>query len=317
MKSLVLTFCLFASFISNSQLPSNLSVGEKRINTTVKIVGTKDSLINGRVYKAQSIGTGFIFQFYSGKDSIVSIVTALHVIKNCKEGFIKFNTEKAGRTIYGDIVSVHMTNFNKLWIQHPNEDLAILPLLPITFDAYKTLKKLIAFINFDENFILSNQIADSLSAIQQIIMIGYPKGFSDSVNNVPIARIGNTATPLFLNYNGRPKFLVDIPIYPGSSGSPIVVLSNGIYEFNRQFKLGYKAYLAGIAVESQEYIARGMTVSKDPQKRIETQTLLPFGIAIALKANLLLDFKPLIEKIKNDKNYFQLLVNNISTSVKQ
>ena len=44
---------------------------------------------------------------------------------------------------------------------------------------------------------------ESLDAIEEIVMIGYPNGLWDSVNNMPIARRGITATPVYLNYEGK------------------------------------------------------------------------------------------------------------------
>ena len=40
---------------------------------------------------------------------------------------------------------------------------------------------------------------------------------------MPILRRGTTATPIALNFEGRPEFLIDAAVYPGSSGSPVFV----------------------------------------------------------------------------------------------
>jgi len=36
-------------------------------------------------------------------------------------------------------------------------------------------------------------------------------------------RRGTTATPMVLDFEGRPEFLIDAAVYPGSSGSPVFV----------------------------------------------------------------------------------------------
>jgi hypothetical protein len=65
-------------------------------------------------------------------------------------------------------------------------------------------------------------------------MIGYPKGFWDRVNNLPVVRKGITATPIYIDYNGKKEFLLDIPIFSGSSGSPIVLFNEGSYSTKKE-----------------------------------------------------------------------------------
>ena len=48
-----------------------------------------------------------------------------------------------------------------------------------------------------------------LSAIEEIIMIGYPVGIWDSANNMPIVRKGITATRPDIDYEGRKEFMID------------------------------------------------------------------------------------------------------------
>jgi hypothetical protein len=47
------------------------------------------------------------------------------------------------------------------------------------------------------------------------------------VNNFPIVRRGITSTPYTKNYQDKQEFLADIPVYGGSSGSPIFVMNEG------------------------------------------------------------------------------------------
>jgi len=54
-----------------------------------------------------------------------------------------------------------------------------------------------------------------LSAIEDIIMIGYPDGIWDSINNQPIIRRGITATQPKNNFNGKQEFLIDAACFPG------------------------------------------------------------------------------------------------------
>lgn len=55
-------------------------------------------------------------------------------------------------------------------------------------------------------------------------IFGYPRGFYDRLNLLPVARRAITATPISVDYEGRPEFLMDASVFPGSSGSPVFVV---------------------------------------------------------------------------------------------
>ncbi|HFG6905407.1 hypothetical protein R4641_15855 [Acinetobacter baumannii] len=83
-------------------------------------------------------------------------------------------------------------------------------------------------------FIPNDEAITKLDAIEDILFVGYPNGIWDKVNLLPIFRKGITATPLQIDYEGEPKFLVDASVFGGSSGSPVFVHSkkvDGISEF--------------------------------------------------------------------------------------
>ena len=41
--------------------------------------------------------------------------------------------------------------------------------------------------------------------------------------------MGVTATPPVLDYCGNPAFLIDASVFPGSSGSPVLIVNSGSY----------------------------------------------------------------------------------------
>lgn len=51
----------------------------------------------------------------------------------------------------------------------------------------------------------------------------------DAYNNMPITRRGITATPLHVDFENAPRFLIDAAIYGGSSGTPVFVFNQGSY----------------------------------------------------------------------------------------
>lgn len=55
-----------------------------------------------------------------------------------------------------------------------------------------------------------------------VLIIGYPYGYYDSVNLYPIVKSGMIASSLYNSFEGQPCFLIDAKLFPGSSGSLVV-----------------------------------------------------------------------------------------------
>ena len=86
-----------------------------------------------------------------------------------------------------------------------------------------------------------------MDAIEDILFIGYPSGIYDQANNLPITRRGLTATPLYVDYDGKPMFLIDASVFPGSSGSPVFLYNSGSWsDRGKALVAGNRVYLLGI-----------------------------------------------------------------------
>src|SRR5690606_32118899 len=101
-------------------------------------------------------------------------------------------------------------------------------------------------IPLDKSLIMSDEELDQLTALEDIIMIGYPNGIWDSVNNLPIMRRGITATHPKMDFNGKPEFMIDAACFPGSSGSPIILLNEGSYRTQDSIVMGSRVKLLGV-----------------------------------------------------------------------
>lgn len=75
-----------------------------------------------------------------------------------------------------------------------------------------------------DNFAGNNNI--KVEASDDIIVIGYPRFLYDEVNLYPIVKSGIIASRWGADFNGKPHFLIDAKLFPGSSGS--IVLSKPI-----------------------------------------------------------------------------------------
>ena len=62
-----------------------------------------------------------------------------------------------------------------------------------------------------------------------VIFVGYPTGFYDVVNNLPLLRRGVIASVPDVDFNGKGEIVIDAQIFPGSSGSPVFVAQGNGY----------------------------------------------------------------------------------------
>lgn len=191
-----------------------------------------------------SIGTGFIIRHsIPNRDSSVFVlVTCRHVLYN-GEGSIKVvinlsdpsdkTKPKLGETLiigpaqYKDAYCSH---------KHPNVDVAAINISEIP------LKHNNMFFKWMEVNQIVDYKHDELVPDRDVVFVGYPYGYFDEVNNLPILRSGKIATIPKVDFNGLPQFLIDAQVYPGSSGSPVFVkLSNNYYFLGMLGKSATKA----------------------------------------------------------------------------
>ena len=92
--------------------------------------------------------------------------------------------------------------------------------------------------------------------------------------------------------------MIDVGIYPGSSGSPIFRLTDEFYEKSRFFRGGPdRVRLLGIVKEVFIYNAQGQIISTKKIPKKETQTAIPMDRGIAIRSIKLLDFEPILREI--------------------
>jgi V8-like Glu-specific endopeptidase len=77
------------------------------------------------------------------------------------------------------------------------------------------------FLNFERG---------QLRAGMKILFVGYPTGYFDKKNLLPIMRSGIIASIPSVDFNGERQILVDAQVFPGSSGSPVFTSLDGKYK---------------------------------------------------------------------------------------
>ena len=175
-------------------------------------------------------GTGFFFTFKikDGRGmSVPALVTNKHVVQGYSGTTLLFTIAKDGFPT-DETVEFSLAGENRKWLGHPDPevDLCALPILPI-INHFKG-KGIEVFISpLDSSLVADAEFLKNVTQLDDVAMIGYPDGIWDKKNNQPIFRKGVFATRPSRDYNGKKEFIIDMPVYGGSSGSPVLIASDG------------------------------------------------------------------------------------------
>jgi S1-C subfamily serine protease len=205
-------------------------------------------------------GSGFIFAHKTEalKDtgrSHLFLVTNKHVVKDATDGtifLIKSNDDDTPK--FGERVTMRFENFEARWYGHPDD--AIDVTMMYIDDSLATTFTTGFYRSIPSFMIPADSTFEDLEAIEQVTFIGYPQGLYDTVNLIPIARRGVTATPPSINYEGKPQFLVDASVFPGSSGSPVFIVGPSFRSREKSLQYSDRQMFVGILAAGWEITSR-------------------------------------------------------------
>jgi len=219
-------------------------------------------------------GTGFIIDLSLRPDVVaLAITTNKHVVEKSDDIEFTLTIQKVDGSLFTRNFKV--TNYKNKCIFHEQYDLCVISLDSIAETMVRDGEKIVA-PHITINDVCDSRVLLDSDAITDVYVVGYPGGFIDETNNLPMAKKGVTATPLYSNFLGRKTFVVDAGVNKGNSGSPVYIRSSdGVYR------------LAGIVyLEKNTNVEAGFI---DGGIRKEGYCVMPTGLGVAIKAEVLLE----------------------------
>ena len=264
-----------------------ISISEKLMFNTVRLSSPEGTS-----------GTGYFYNFNIDGTIIPVIITNKHVVNNKTNATMTFFVHLFnGENKSDESYSVTLTTD---WIFHSCKDLCFCYVNPVFEFVRKKTGREVFYFAIDESIIPTQEKLETLSALEEVVMVGYPIGLWDKRNNLPIFRKGYTASHPAIDFNEFGIGLVDMACFPGSSGSPIFILNEGGYKDKfGNFNLGQsRLYFIGTLFSGPYYDATGEIVVTDiptSQLKVQSHTGVMVNLGYYIMAKELLEFRKIVE----------------------
>lgn len=266
-----------------------ISISERMMFNTVRLVASD-----------RSSGTGYFYNFVIDNKIVPVIITNKHVVNyNSNETMTFYLHLRNGENESNESYQVTLT-LN--WIFHSKKDLCFCFVNPVFEFVKKQTGKDVFYIAIDETILSSQKMLEELSALEELVMVGYPIGLWDKNNNFPIFRKGYTASHPAIDFNESGIGLVDMACFPGSSGSPIYILNEGGYK-DKVGNLNWgqsRIIFIGTLFSGPIYDATGKLVVTDiptSNQVVESHTGIMVNLGYYIKSSEILEFKNIIKEI--------------------
>lgn len=220
-----------------------ISNSEKLFFNTIKIT-TWDAA------GQEGTGTGFLFQIHRNGGNIPLLVTNKHVIAGSVRAQLTVHRGNDGVAQLGQASTIDLLEpfWSDMWVGHPDPevDIAVAAFAPI----YNMLQErgLSPFVCMIlEHELPTDEQLQALDVLEEVVFVGYPNGVWDRVNALPVLRRGTTATPLQVDFENSPRFIIDASVFGGSSGSPVFISNSGSFATkDGGFSIGARFYFIGV-----------------------------------------------------------------------
>ncbi len=243
-------------------------------------------------------GTGFIINLCQDKENntvVPVLITNNHVVENSIKTVFEFcKADDQGNPI--DTDSVSFIYEGNAWVHHPSKDVDLRCLfLAEALTQLQNQNIEIFYIPLETKLIPSSNELSQLSAMEDVVMVGYPIGLSDTYNHKPIIRRGVTSSHPNKDYQGKKEVLLDMACYPGSSGSPVFILNQGAFPTPEGISVGNRIYFLGVLYGGHEYDALGVIRFVNLPNAPYSVTRIPMNLGLMIKSERILEFEAMIK----------------------
>jgi hypothetical protein len=270
------------------------------VRSTVRLLAGASAL------ELSSVGTGFFYKVIDGPSNRgrVLIVTNKHVVRDA--ACVQFVVSGAPDAL--DLDEHHQPRgrrdqlvtwaLNGVVYDHPDPLIDICA-VDVTHPIGQCMDSMgqLRSVFLDSTWLGDEQDATNMRDIEQVLVVGYPRGIWDEHNNMPIARRGTSATHPRALYGGKREFLVDVAAFAGSSGSPVFAYESPMFRAaDGAFSPGTKMQLIGVVWGVHEASIEGelRSVEIPSAARQVPVVTTSLSLAIAHHADALRDIDALV-----------------------
>lgn len=232
-KCNLFSFTILFLLLSNSLMSQRDMYGDKMSNVITPV----EVYVGDKIIKATGIYYNHIQIDTIEKDTIsqLYLVSNLHVFK--PKGLVPDSIKCFIRGRKGN-VNISVDDWSDITFRKPELDTNISTHINLSIDvavikiSSGSFRKDSDFYQYEyitpvQSLAVKNYAEEELPYIgDRVVVLGYPDGFYDYLNKLPIAKSGIVSSFYSRNYDGYPKFLIDSKLYKSFSGSVVIYLPN-------------------------------------------------------------------------------------------
>ena len=243
--------------------------------TTVKIEGamTGTSFVVRHEWVGMSDGEKKVGAF---------LVTNKHIVGESRSGTVLLTVVEDDDTRRPETFEIPEEVW-AYWCDHPDDyiDVCVLPFSLYLNSLPQDVPK-IDYNWFDSRLAPSEETSLDIGLIEDVLFVGYPSGLYDATNNLPLARRGVTATPCTVDYEGKPVFLIDASVFPGSSGSPVFIFNLGGWRSTKGLMAGDRLVFLGVLASTYYRNEEGVIELRESpislRPHLSTRQMIDIGV---------------------------------------